>query len=63
MKKIKIICVKGAPMNMAEEAVDRLMADILDPTAKDGEAATDCGSEEEGYHQRQDLFRHHGTER
>lgn len=47
MKKIKIICVKGAPMNMAEEAVDRLMADILDPTAKDGEAATDTADQRE----------------
>lgn len=39
MKKVKIICVKGAPMNMTEEAVNRLMADVLGSATKDGEAA------------------------
>ena len=43
MKKVKIICVKGAPMDMTEEAVGRLMADILGPTDKAGETATDQG--------------------
>lgn len=43
MKKVKIICVKGAPMDMTEEAVGRLMADILGPTDKAGETAADQG--------------------
>lgn len=43
MKKVKIICVKGAPMDMTEEAVGWLMADILGPTDKAGEAAADQG--------------------
>ena len=43
MKKVKIICVKGAPMDMTEEAVNRLMADILGPTDKAGETAADQG--------------------
>lgn len=43
MKKVKIICVKSAPMDMTEEAVGRLMADILGRTDKAGETATDQG--------------------
>ena len=41
MKKVKIICVKGAPMDMTEEAVDRLMADILGSGAKNSDTASD----------------------
>lgn len=47
MKKVKIICVKGIPMSMTEDAVDRLMANILGPNAKSGGDAAGAAEQNE----------------